>query len=52
MNSMDSASLLAIVKELENKTGEQLYPTLLFEQKTIRELAAYIRENQKCPVIS
>ncbi|MEL4010204.1 type I polyketide synthase [Bacillus velezensis] len=44
---LDSASLLAIVKELENKTGEQLYPTLLFEQKTIRELAAYIKENQK-----
>ncbi|QCT29649.1 SDR family NAD(P)-dependent oxidoreductase [Bacillus velezensis] len=44
---LDSASLLAIVKELENKTGEQLYPTLLFEQKTIRELAAYIKENKK-----
>ncbi|MCR4365695.1 SDR family NAD(P)-dependent oxidoreductase [Bacillus amyloliquefaciens] len=44
---LDSASLLAIVKELENKTGEQLYPTLLFEQKTIRELAAYIKENQR-----
>ncbi|WP_367387378.1 SDR family NAD(P)-dependent oxidoreductase [Bacillus vallismortis] len=44
---LDSASLLSIVKELERKTGEQLYPTLLFEYKTIRELAAYIEENKK-----
>jgi acyl transferase domain-containing protein/acyl carrier protein len=42
---LDSTHLLQLVKELENKLGEQLYPTLLFEYTTIKELTAYLEKN-------
>ncbi|MBF0225156.1 MAG: SDR family NAD(P)-dependent oxidoreductase [Desulfobacterales bacterium] len=41
---LDSRKLLEIVKELEAKIGEQLYPTLLFEYTNIKQLAAYLLE--------
>jgi len=40
---LDSRDLLGLVKELEQKIGKQLYPTLLFEYSNIQELAAYLR---------
>ncbi|WP_173034405.1 beta-ketoacyl synthase N-terminal-like domain-containing protein [Phytohabitans flavus] len=40
---LDSTGLLAIVAQIERRTGVELYPTLLFEQPTVRELAAYLR---------
>ncbi|HET9277195.1 MAG TPA: SDR family NAD(P)-dependent oxidoreductase, partial [Flavitalea sp.] len=37
--------LTSIVKELEQKTGKPLYPTLLFEYSSIKELTRYIVDN-------
>ena len=44
---LDSTQLLAMVKELEQKLGEQLYPTLLFEYSNIKRLAEYLAENHE-----
>jgi acyl transferase domain-containing protein/NAD(P)-dependent dehydrogenase (short-subunit alcohol dehydrogenase family)/acyl carrier protein len=41
---LDSVQLLELVKELEKKLGQQLYPTLLFEYTNIKELAEYLAE--------
>jgi 3-oxoacyl-(acyl-carrier-protein) synthase/enoyl-CoA hydratase/carnithine racemase/acyl carrier protein len=41
---LDSSNLLEMVQKLENKLGQQLYPTLLFEYTNIRELAAYLEK--------
>nr|WP_139488192.1 SDR family NAD(P)-dependent oxidoreductase [Brevibacillus dissolubilis] len=41
---LDSGNLLQLVQQLEAKLGEQLYPTLLFEYTTIRDLAGYLVE--------
>ena len=38
---LDSTQLLKIVRDIEAKLGEQLYPTLLFEYTNIRDLAGY-----------
>lgn len=42
---LDSVQLLDLVKELEKKLGESLYPTLLFEYNTAGKLASYLMEN-------
>ncbi len=39
---LDSGNLLQLVQGLEDKLGQQFYPTLLFEYKNIRELAEYL----------
>nr|WP_185929342.1 SDR family NAD(P)-dependent oxidoreductase [Paenibacillus sp. SDF0028] len=39
---LDSNHLLQLVRELEARLGQQLYPTLLFEYTNIRELTAYL----------
>ncbi len=41
---LDSSSLLLIVKMLEDRLNEKLYPTLLFEYTTIQELADFLNE--------
>ncbi|WP_444996462.1 SDR family NAD(P)-dependent oxidoreductase [Aliikangiella sp. IMCC44359] len=41
---LDSAKLLELVGELEQKVGDTLAPTLLFEHTNIEELAAYLTE--------
>jgi amino acid adenylation domain-containing protein len=40
----DSMQLVQLVRELENRLGESLYPTLLFEYRTIEQLAHYFAE--------
>ena len=42
---LDSTDLLKLVRELETRLGEKLYPTLLFEYTTIHELAEYLDAN-------
>ncbi|PWK14994.1 SDR family NAD(P)-dependent oxidoreductase [Tumebacillus permanentifrigoris] len=42
---LDSSQLLDLVKVLEEKVKEPLYPTLLFEYSTVETLAEYVREN-------
>ncbi|MGS2798364.1 SDR family NAD(P)-dependent oxidoreductase [Bacillus velezensis] len=42
---LDSPGLLDMVKEIEQKIGTQLLPTLLFEYTTIAELAGYLCEH-------
>ncbi len=42
---LDSTNLLSLVKQLEEKLGEPLYPTLLFEYSTIERLAEYLLSN-------
>ena len=39
---LDSTQLIEMVRMLENKIQQQLYPTLLFEYTNIRELAEYL----------
>jgi len=39
---MDSSHLLGVVRQLEEDFDVQLYPTLLFEQNTIQQLASYL----------
>lgn len=41
---LDSTQLLKIVRQIEAKLGEQLYPTLLFEYTNLRDLAAYFQK--------
>ncbi len=41
---LDSGQLLQLVRELEARLGRQLYPTLLFEYTNIRDLAAYLAQ--------
>jgi acyl transferase domain-containing protein/acyl carrier protein/enoyl-CoA hydratase/carnithine racemase len=41
---LDSAGLLKIVQKLEQKIGESLSPTLLFEYTNIAELAGYLNK--------
>lgn len=43
-HGLESVDLLRIVKEIEALLGAELYPTLLFEYTTIRELATYLGE--------
>ncbi|WP_146738219.1 acyl carrier protein, partial [Bacillus tropicus] len=38
---LDSVTLMQAVKALEEQTGRELYPTLLFEYPTIQKLANY-----------
>ncbi|MDT5038108.1 MAG: hypothetical protein QOE03_3293, partial [Micromonosporaceae bacterium] len=40
---LTSVNLLTIAAELEKGLGHELYPTLLFEQPTVRRLAAHLR---------
>ena len=42
---LDSVTLMQAVKALEEKTGRELYPTLLFEYPTIQKLANYFAES-------
>ncbi|MFB1482194.1 SDR family NAD(P)-dependent oxidoreductase [Corallococcus sp. RDP092CA] len=42
---LDSTHLLRVVRRLEQDLDCKLYPTLLFEHSTLRELAAYLEEN-------
>jgi pimeloyl-ACP methyl ester carboxylesterase/NADP-dependent 3-hydroxy acid dehydrogenase YdfG/acyl carrier protein len=39
---LDSGQLLRLVRDLEEKLGVQLYPTLLFEYPNINQLAEYL----------
>ena len=39
---LDSTHLLKLVRELETRLGERLYPTLLFEYSTVAALAEYL----------
>ncbi|MDG4752672.1 SDR family NAD(P)-dependent oxidoreductase [Micromonospora sp. WMMD718] len=41
---LDSTHLLAIAGTLERRLGTTLYPTLLFEHPTVRQLAAHLHE--------
>lgn len=41
---LDSKDLLDIVKMIEKKIGQKLYPTLLFEYSTIKQLSDYLEE--------
>ncbi len=41
---LDSTHLLKLVRELEARLGERLYPTLLFEYSTVAALAEYLEE--------
>ncbi|AEW95941.1 SDR family NAD(P)-dependent oxidoreductase [Streptantibioticus cattleyicolor] len=41
---LESTALLAVVKELENALGAELYPTLLFEHNTVESLAAHLHD--------
>ncbi|MBX2796980.1 MAG: SDR family NAD(P)-dependent oxidoreductase [Myxococcales bacterium] len=40
---LDSSDLLALVRGLEERSGQELFPTLLFEHQTIDALAAFLR---------
>ncbi|HDR8161717.1 TPA: alpha/beta fold hydrolase [Bacillus cereus] len=42
---LDSKNLVNLVKELEEKIGEKLYPTLLFEHTNISSLSEYLLED-------
>ena len=42
---LDSQSLINMVHKLEKMTGEQLYPTLLFEYNTVNKLSQYLTQN-------
>ncbi|MCB2360147.1 SDR family NAD(P)-dependent oxidoreductase [Clostridium estertheticum] len=42
---LDSTQLLILVKNLEKKVQQDLYPTLLFEYSSVQRLAEYILEN-------
>lgn len=44
---LDSTQLLGLVKDLEKKIKEQLYPTLLFEYSNIQRLTEYLLENHE-----
>ena len=41
---LDSTHLLKLVRELETRLGERLYPTLLFEYSSVAALAEYLEE--------
>lgn len=43
-HGLESVDLLYLVKEIESLIETKLYPTLLFEYTTIRELATYLSE--------
>ncbi|WP_167518618.1 SDR family NAD(P)-dependent oxidoreductase [Paenibacillus brasilensis] len=47
---LESAQLLAVVKDLEEAFGLALAPTVLFEYTTIAELAAYFTEKGAAPI--
>lgn len=49
---LDSTQLLGLVRELEQKLGKQLYPTLLFEYSTIHRLSDYFLENHENAFLS
>jgi len=42
---LDSTQLLTLGTELQDRLGEELYPTLLFEQNTLELLADYLATN-------
>ena len=42
---LDSTQLLTLGTQLQDRLGEALYPTLLFEQNTLALLADYLHEN-------
>ncbi|MCG8339224.1 MAG: SDR family NAD(P)-dependent oxidoreductase [Proteobacteria bacterium] len=42
---LDSAMLMSLVQDLENKIGDNLYPTLLFEYPNLAQLAEYIHQD-------
>lgn len=42
---IDSKTAMKVVKQLEEKINDKLYPTLLFEYQTVEELAGYLEEN-------
>jgi acyl transferase domain-containing protein len=44
---LDSAHLLQLTKQLEDRCACRLYPTFLFEYKTIDEVADYLYENHR-----
>lgn len=47
---LDSSGLLKIVKKLEDRLNIELYPTLLFEYKSIKELALYLQKESPIPL--
>lgn len=49
---LDSGQLLSLVKDLENYIGKKLYPTLLFEYKTIDTLCQYIITNHASTLVA
>ena len=44
---MDSKMTMQLVTSLEDKVGQELYPTLLFEYQNIEDLSIYLLENYK-----
>ncbi|MNH96827.1 Polyketide synthase PksR [compost metagenome] len=44
---LDSASLLALTREIESDTGIELYPTLFFEYPSLRELADFFSTHHR-----
>nr|AAY89053.1 polyketide synthase [Sorangium cellulosum] len=42
---LESTNLLQMVRDLERRLGKRLYPTLLFEYKSVRELTDHLLEH-------